>query len=228
MILDFAAVLHILPEFVVSGVIAIIFYAEFKKPDPMATRPKFILVRGDSSFSSPIINPRDNSSSYNEKRKPFAAVLGDSQMIFLTVNLWILLTLVLLPLSNSGAVLPQLSSTDGGIIYGLLTALFAIAVITSVVRRFSVTRTHIVITMAAAAVVSYLSFYLPSMQWIGSFAMIMRIVIMYGVIAASVFSVYVISTSLRRVSQEKVAVVGTFASYGITAVLLFVNLFQSV
>lgn len=234
MAFDFTPVLRILPQFIIAGIVAIVFYSEFKEPLLHGWgRPRFILVRGgvfsgSAATSSGVDESHTpNSSFYRENRKSFISVLGSAHMVLLTVNLWIIMAIAILPEESITKIFPSITGNADILIYGFLAALFLATVVATVVSRINGTKLNLLILLAIGGVGAYLSFYLPFMQWVGDYQVILRAVMMYCVVAASVFGIYVMSSLVRKEQALRVAVIGSYLSYVYTAAILTINLLQN-
>lgn len=236
MIIDIAAILQVLPEFAGAGILSIVFYMEFKGPlSGLIKAPEFILVRGDSIIpmaAVPVVSGSQSSSPrYSEvtaagEDSMALASFKDIQLILATVSLWIILALALLPQNRLKAILPNIPFNYQIIAYGILAVLFLISLTSTVVLHIRSTRMHVAIILAAGAAIAYLAFYLPSMQWIAHYALILRAIIIYCSVAATAFGLYAISSIMGKSAVVKLAIVGTFALYAFTAALLLTNLIQ--
>lgn len=246
---DFSAFQAILPQFIIAGIIAAIFYMEFDKSTPKdAGKLIFIVPKEEdpqtTRFSRPAflhkfiisIRTRANSlSSRTVKSTPYTgdensvlSLLRGTHLVLLTVVMWILLSLALLPGNALSSILPKLPSYGIYAYIGLCVA-FAASVGATVVSRISLTKVRLGILLTGSAIVTYLAFYLPALQWMNyTYSAFFKLIIVYCAVAVTVFGVYTISSLIKRLSALKVAVYGTYASYGLAAALLIINLLQRI
>lgn len=235
---DVEALLQILPEFAIAGIISILFYMVLNRSvEVTPSRPQFIVVRGDtvdellaaagteSGKDSPAVNSTPFSSEGNSDA---LKGLRESQMIVVTVSLWILLSLILLPTKDLNDILPQLPLNSYFIVYAVLAALFLISVVTTIVTRIKVTGFTLILLLIAGAGISYLAFYLPSMQWVNNYVVLLRAVVIYCASAATVFVIYFLSRILDKGHAVRLSIVGTFGLYAFTVILLVWNMAENI
>lgn len=227
---DVTAALQILPQFIAAGIIAFIFYSEFKKP--WKVKPKFFLVReNDPAVRGDLptdgVRYTTDYESEHKSRGLLETQLGNVHLFFLTVNLWILLAFILIPLSNLGRVMPTFNYPTGTIVYIILAVLFLTALVSTVISRITMTKTKLVALLASGGVGAYLAFYLPFMQFVMDYTSILRWVFIYCTVAVSLFGIYTLSSMLQKRQTTNMAVIGSYAAYAMTAALLAFNLFQN-
>lgn len=173
------------------------------------------LLLPHSKYRTPFVKPE--RVSYG--------ILGDTQVILLSLDLWILVSLLLSPINRISALLPTFPTGYSYIIYTILGAAIAIAILTTVVSRIKVTRNTLTIMIIAAGAITFGLFYAPSMAWLNGMNGIIRIVILYSAVVLVCMAVYAISTFIHRRKAFRASAYASFASYGITSFLLFFNLF---
>lgn len=230
MAIDLTPVLKILPQFIISGIIAFIFYSEFKKPRKQ--KPKFFLAREVNPANNEINRDRTGNQVTAYKRDTpektlLQSPIGDAHIVFLTVNLWILLAFIMIPLTSLSRIMPSFTHPMGFVIYISLAAVFVLAFASTVVSRISMTRAKLIGLLLSGGVGAYLAFYLPFMQWVGDYVVILRWVIIYCTVAISLLGTYALSAVLKKRQATNVAVIGSYASYIMTAALLTMNVIQS-
>ncbi len=227
MALSFSPAVDIIPELLISGLLAFLFYANFRKLNSKVTpAPTFILVRGDTLVeagsgmkSSPVID---------SLLKDMIDILRNSQMLFITVTLWIVLTMLMIPSSRLSFILPDFHAPITGIVYGSLAVIIAGTVITTVVTRIKKTRMNFIILLVIGGAGAFISFYLPLMSWASFYGQIMKITFVYSVVAATVFGIYYIYSIMKEKNAVRMATIGAYLSYFFTATLLALNLFSNI
>lgn len=230
MAFDFSAVLRILPQFIIAGLIAILFYSEFKKP--RVAKPILILIRGDLPATSGREDDQVQNPSTLYEHKPldlglYDSTIGNLHIIFLTVNLWILLSFLMIPLTSLKSIMPNLGQPMEFITYLILGVIFLITLTSTVVSRIDMSKYKLIGLLASGGVGAYLAFYLPVMAWASSYHTILKWVLVYCVIAVSLFGIYILSVMVNRKNTMNVAIIGSYASYAMTAAILTINMFQN-
>ncbi len=227
MAFNLSAFLAILPDFLIAGILSLIFFLELRNIGiRRKDRPVFILVREDGLQAQ----TGDPSNAYTELEKrdegPFYKSIKNIQLAMLSVNIWILLTIILLPSYNIAGLLPALSRDQQFLVYSSLGAVFLFALLSTVILRISNTWPKIATTFAIIATGIFLIFYIPSMQWLSTYSLIIRGIILYAIIASALSVSYGFFTLPYR-KIEKLSIAGTFSAYVFTSAILFVNLVQS-
>lgn len=167
-------------------------------------------------------------SSYNHVPFVSYGMLGDTQLVLLTLDLWILLSLLLSPIRRLSSLLPSFPSGFSYIIYTILAAVIAMAILSTVISRAKIPGKVLPLLIVGAGAMTIAAFYAPSMTWINSINTIIRIVIIYSAVVMVCMAVYAIVSYLKRKSAFKASTYASFVSYGITAFILFFNLFTLV
>ncbi len=224
---SFSAFMTIFPVLIISGILSLLFFLELRNLAIRRNeRPLFILVRGDSVPSS-LSGSGKNYTELNEiKDSQFFGIIKSVQLVMLTVNVWILLTILLLPSAGIDKILPVLSTNEQYLVYSALGAIFIVSFLSTVILRISNTKPKMIATLGIIASGIFLLFFIPSMQWLSAYSMFVRGLILYAIIAASLFLTYGFFT-LPSMKIEKVSIAGTIALYVFTSAVLFTNLVQS-
>lgn len=167
-------------------------------------------------------------STFNKTPYISYGVLGDTQLILLSLDLWILISLLLSPVKRLSALLPAFPSGFSYLIYAILGAIIAISVLSTVVSRIKISKRILPFMIIGAGALAFATFYAPSMVWINGVNGIIKIVILYSAVVLVCMSVYAVATFLKRSSAFSTSAYASFASYGVTAFILFFNLFSLV
>ena len=154
-------------------------------------------------------------------------IVADTQLILLTLDLWILVSLLLSPVKKLNLLLPSLPSTVTYSIYVVLAAVLGIAVLTTVVSRISVTKRLMAIMLVSAGALTFAAFYAPSMSWITGINGLIHLAIVYSAVVIVCMAVYTVATYMKRKPAFSASAYTSFASYGITAFILLFNLFTT-
>ncbi len=226
MAFSFSAFMSMFPYFLISGILSLLFFLEVRNLSVKRKEiPLFILVSEETAQTS----VKGSSRNYTELRGGsqgyFWGMIQNIQLAMLAVNIWILLTILLLPSSGMEKLLPAFSLDEQYLVYSAMGVIFVISFLSTVVLRISSTKPKIIATLGIVATGIFLVFLIPSMQWISSYSSFMRGIILYAVIASSLFLTYGFFT-LPSKKVEKVSIAGTLASYLFTSALLFANLVQ--
>lgn len=242
MIVSLSSFLNILPEFIVAGVLAFLFYSEVERPMPKETGKLSFTIVHESGASFPgqqsvlgrmarFLSDKTTSgklgaagtSAYRSNSGSLFSVLSGIQILLLTVVIWILLSLSMIPEVYLQQILPVLPPL-GILAYGALAVTLGIALASTISMRFVLTNSRKIALMAATAIGVFLIFYLPALQWLNFYSLFIRISVIYGSLVAAVGAVYLFSTRLHRISLMRFAVIGTYGSYVTVALLLGWNL----
>ena len=227
MAVSFSPAVDLIPELLISGVLAFLFYTNFRKLKINTySSPKFILVRGDAFMAAE--GEIKSSPVAGSVIKDMAEILRSSQMVFITVTLWIVLTMLMIPSSKLLLILPSFNAPLAGIVYGALAVIIVGTVLTTVVTRINRTRVNFILLLIIGGAGAFLMFYLPLMSWASFYGQIMRITFVYSAVAATVFGIYYIYSIMKEGNAVRMATVGAYLSYFFTAALLAVNLFSKV
>lgn len=228
MVLNLSAFLAIFPDFLIAGILSLIFYFEIRNLSiKRGERPVFILSRNDAILPGPGQESQMQTEVKAKSERQFFASLRSVQLAMLTVNIWILLTIILLPSSSAARLLPPLSLTQEYLLYSAMGAIFVTALLSTVIIRISNTLPRMLVTLGAIASGIFLIFYVPSMHWLSTYGILIRGTILYAIIASVLFLSYGFFTLPAR-KIEKVSIAGTFLAYVFTSAILFVNLIQSI
>ncbi len=223
---ELSAFLATFPDFLIAGVMALLFYLELRHVNIKRSEMYVYAV----SLVNPLPTGGDDLNSSSELAlngmSIFYSMVKNLQLTMLSVIIWILLTLVLLPSSSITRLLPSFSTVGQFLIYSILGFLFLVSFLSTVILRVSNTKPRMILSLLVIATGTFLLFYIPSMQWISSFGLLMRIIILYAVIASALFLSYGFFV-LPAGKIEKLSIAGTFSTYIFTSSLLFVNLFHS-
>ncbi len=227
---SYSPAVDILPELFLAGILAFLFYMNFRKLKVKASiSTEFILVRGDS------LENNGEGGTWIEKYSPLHGkndllkeALFGSHMIFLSVTLWVALTMVMIPVTKLYLIFPRFGPIGTLVVYGLLAVIITVSLVTTVVSRIKVTRFNLILLLVAGGAGVFISFYLPLMGWASSFGQILKLVFVYCAVALAEFGIYFISSIMKERNTVKVATVGSYASYFLTSALLALNLFSNV
>jgi hypothetical protein len=227
---SYAPAMDILPEMLLAGILAFIFYLNFRKLKVKAvTRTEFILVRGDSTDMDLSKADRNEMSTPLYETNTFLKeTLLSSHMVFLTVTLWIGLAMVMIPVSKLYLIFPRFGFYVTLLVYGLLAVVISLSLISTVVSRISITKLNLAILLAAGGVAVFISFYLPFMSWASSYGQLMHMVFIYCAVALAVFGIYFVSTIMKERNTVRMAAIGSYIAYFSTSALLALNLFSNV
>lgn len=224
---DLSAFLALLPDFIIAGILSLLFFLEIRNiAIKRKEKPAFILVREDNRLGEQGSNNLAYTELNSSDNGHFLPAIRNVQMAMLAVNIWILLTLILLPSSSISRLLPVFSREEQYIVYSALGVVFVTAILSTVILRISNTWPRIVTTLGIVGVGIFIIFYIPSMQWISTYSLFTRGIILYSIIVAALFLSYGFFT-LPSGKIEKLSVAGTISSYAFTSAILFINLFQS-
>lgn len=173
---------------------------------------------------SEIDHPSALFTPYEKDPGDSRSLLADAQLILLSLDLWILVSLLLSPVSRLTNLLPSVSSSYSTVIYLALSIALALAVLTTIVSRVNITRKSIAIMIAIGGGVTLAAFFAPSMIWVDKYSELIRIVIIYSAVAVVCIAVYALSTSLKKRTAFTTSAYASFTSYGLTAFVLFYNI----
>ncbi len=252
------ALINFLPQFLIGGLIAIYFYATFKKFTPggkeglmfQATIPQVTpfsrshpdsggISTLDSSMSRSLhfLGATKGNVDYSLYSSPIdinyiranndrASFLGDTQLILLTIDLWILIALLLSPIKTVSQLMPTLPGFVSSAMFLLLASVLGIAILTTVVSRIDFNRKTLGILVIAAGGVTLGSFYAPAMQWVGGLNGLIHLVVVYSAVVIACMGVYAAATYMRKKPAFSTSAYTSFTSYGITAFILLFNLIR--
>lgn len=150
--------------------------------------------------------------------------LNDIQIVLLSVVLWLLLSIALSPLGTIRTIMPKLTSYVGLMTYFALAVTILFAVAGTVVSRIKLDTKWMLAMLAGAAATTVVLFYLPSMAWINRFSTLGHIVIIYATALVVCVAVYMLAVYVRRRVAFYVSAYSSIAAYGISAILLGLNL----
>lgn len=249
---DIASLISFLPQFAVGGIIAAYFYSFFNKKKPEdPEKIEFIVPR----TASKEVKDKDEGNTHaldaimesvghlaeNEKREyeamasPYSkhvegpkSILPDAQVLVLSLELWVLLFIALSPIGKLQFLLPSFSRFDSYMLYSALAVVLGISIMSTVTSRLSLSRRISGIAVVVAGLITFLSFYAPSMAWINATASLIHLVIVYSAIVVVCMVAYILSTSHKRRRVFLTSTYATFATYGITSFLLIYNLFNTI
>lgn len=225
---NYSPAIDILPELLIAGILAFLFYTNFRKLKAIPyIQPRFILVRGDNYEEGGDQSWINKSTSINDAGENLSEALRGSQMILFTVTLWVVLTMLMLPVSKLYLIFPRFGSLMSPLIYGLLTGIIGVTIIATVVTRIKNTRMNLVLLLAIGGVGAFMAFYLPLMGWASEYGQIMKLVFIYCAVAMTVFGIYYINSVMKVDNAMKVATIGSYVSYFSTSALLALNLFYN-
>lgn len=229
MAVSYTPAMDILPELLLAGILAFLFYVNFRKLNVKANiRTEFILVRGDSLVEGGEMGSwTDKTSPLHEKNEFLREFLQSSHMVFLTVTLWIALTMVMIPVSKLYLIFPRFGSAGTLIVYGLLATIITVSLVTTVVSRIKVTRLTLVLLLVSGGAGVFISFYLPLMYWASSFGQILKLVFVYCAVAVAEFGIYYMASIMKERNTVRVATIGSYVAYFFTSALLALNLFTN-
>ncbi len=223
---DLSAFLAIFPDFLIAGVLSLLFYLELRNVKIQRKEISVLAVPGADPQSKGAGQPKETSDLTSNGISFFYGIAKDVQLSMLAINIWILLTILLLPSSSIARLLPSFSLDVQLLIYSILGALFVVSFLSTIIIRVSNTKTRMITTLLMIAVGTFLFFYIPSMQWISGFGLLVRMIILYAIIASTLFLSYGFFV-LPSGKIEKLAVAGTFSTYVFTSAILFANLFHT-
>ncbi len=227
---NYTPAMDILPELLLAGILAFLFYINFRKLKVKASiRTEFILVRGDSMVSVGDGEPwMDKTSPLHEKNEFLREVFTGSHMVFLTVTLWIALTMLMIPVSKLYLIFPRFGSSGTLLVYGLLATIITVSLVTTVVSRIKVTRLTLILLLVSGGAGVFISFYFPLMGWASSYGQILKLVFVYCAVAFAEFGIYYISLIMKERNTVRVATIGSYVAYFFTSALLALNLFSNI
>lgn len=227
---SYSPAMDMLPELFLAGIMALLFYINFRKLKvKTSVRTDFILVRGDNLESNGGEVPgMENYSPLHEKNYFLREILLGSHMVFLSVTLWIALTMVMIPLTKLYLIFPRFGSAGTLIVYGALAIIITVSLVTTVVSRIKITKLTIILLLVAGGAGVFISFYLPLMGWASSFGQILKLVFVYCAVAFAEFGIYYISSIMKERNTVRVATIGSYASYFFISALLALNLFSNI
>ncbi len=222
---DLSAFLSIFPDFLIAGVMSLLFYFEIRNVKIKRNQMSVVAVAkenpklaGGELYSSSEMTLNGMGFFYSTAK--------NVQLTMLAVNIWILLSLLLLPSSSITRLFPSFSIDWQFLVYSTLGLLFAVSFLSTVIMRVSKTKPRMIMTLLMIAVGTFLLFYMPSMQWISSFNLFARGIIIYAIITSILFLSYGFF-ALPSGKIEKLSIAGTLSTYVFTSAILFVNLFHS-
>ena len=223
---DLSAFLAIFPDFLIAGVLSLLFYLELRNVKIHRKEVFVGAVPSTDSQSNGAGNPKETPELSSNGMTFFYSIAKNVQLSMLAINVWILLTIVLLPSSSIARLLPSFSFDGQLLIYSILGALFVVSFLSTIILRVSNTKPRMIMTLLMIAAGTFLLFYIPSMQWISGFSLLVRMIILYAIIASTLFLSYGFFV-LPSGKIEKLSVAGTFSTYIFTSGILFVNLFHT-
>lgn len=251
MAFSLTALLSFLPQFAIGGILAIYFFTYFKRLSPFSTitlnlelykteadkttRPKFSYynrTQGEldnllaHSFGIP-----ENSyfvakkTKINLRKFTRSNFMADVQLLILTLNLWIILSLVLSPMSRVSTLLPSIPAMPSTYLYIVLSATLSAAVLTTASSRLMPRGKILALFVGASGVSTFLLlYYSPIMAWVNDFVGIYKFLILYSTVVVVCFAAYLVASYSRRQTAFLASSYASFASYALTAFLLFFNM----
>lgn len=251
MAFSLTSLLSFIPQFAVGGLLAIYFFSFFRRLSPFAPvtfelgqyksnsaektpyeAPKYTRTRGDlddlisRSFTV-------NRNVYFIAKKSMANIgkitssnfLAEIQILILALNLWIILSLVLSPFSMVSSLLPTIPMVPSQYIYMAMSILLSAAVLTTAASRLMPRGKMLALFVGLSGGSTFLLlYYAPLMAWVHSFIGIYMLLILYSSVVVVCFSAYFVATVARRHSAFLASSYTSFASYALTAFLLFFNM----
>lgn len=227
---NYAPALDILPNLILAGILALVFYANFRKLNVKSySRTEFILVRGDDFHSRDEENNSTGGfSPLHENEENVTGTLISSQLVFLSVTLWVAMTMIMIPVSKLYLILPRFGSFGTLIVYSSLAVVIILSLVATVVSRIKITKFTVVLLLIAGGVGVFVSFYLPLMSWASTYGQLMKLVFVYCAVALAEFGIYYITSIMKEKNTARVATVGSYISYFSTSALLAVNIFSNI
>lgn len=244
MIISMSVLQTILPEFIIAGIIAILFYSELETPQPKkSSLLSFIIgntAQNTVSLQEPVsmagkisrfMTDRASTGKFAAARSsPFRSSNGSLmsflrgiQVVLLTVVIWILLSLSLVPAVYLRAIFP-IFPFYGIAAYIALSAAIFTAVASTVSLRFVMNKYRRLVLVVAAAIVVFAIFYFPALQWLNMYSTVIRAAIIGGSIALVSGGAYFLAAIPKRRSLMKLSVIGTYGGYLLIVMLLAWNL----
>lgn len=153
--------------------------------------------------------------------------LRDSQMIMLAVDMWMLLTLLLSPLSSLDSLLPSISTGLVTVIYVSMGIALFIGVMATTVSRMRITTRSLVVIFAAEIVASIVIYMLPSMQWTSGLGLFMHVLVIYITAIFACALTYLLAFFITRRTAFYLASTMSLSVYIILLILFVTNFFSS-
>lgn len=153
--------------------------------------------------------------------------LRDLQMILLGVDMWLLLSIALSPLSTVHYILPAFSALHSTLLYTVLAGALIIALVGSVVSRVRVDTKLLVVLLALASAVTIALYYMPSMAWVDRYTSLFHLILVYTTVVIVCIVVYAMAMLLRRRTAFYMSAYSSIGVYLMSAVILAVNLLDT-
>ncbi len=237
MAFSLTALISFLPQFLIGGLLAIYFYAYFRKLSPVAP------ISFNSDYYR-ISNSVDGGEEISQDPEPLyyigkhtdfnarafqkSSLIADAQILVLTLDLWIIISLVLSPSGRVAKLLPNLSGVSLTLLYAILGILLSAAILTTAVSRLNLSKKVVALLVSlSGALTLVLFYYAPLMSWVHSYTSIFRLLVLYTAVIGTCFATYLIATFARKKTAFAVSSYSSFISYGLTAFLFLLNLFTS-
>lgn len=226
MAVSYSPALDILPELLISGVLAFMFYSNFKKSRVTSGNElKFILVREGRFQIGSMGRKWENRSPIRKSYESgFVDILRGSQTVFLSVTLWVVLTMLMIPVSKLFLIVPRFGAVLSLLVYGFIAFMVASSVVTTIVTRVKNSRMNLILLLATAGSGVFISFYLPLMNWASGYGVTMRLVFVYCAVAITLFGIYYAHSIMKEKNALRFSVIGSYLSYFSTSALLLINL----
>ncbi len=244
-----SSLIGFLPQFAVGGVAAILFYFNFKDTDtnpdtklpPKSPLPNkanvstldllFVNVgaqRNEVSSTVDLWSVRGSSSRTKNEDDASYRIISDIQKVLLTIVIWISVSLLLSPISRLNLLLPPFPAFVGNIVYIILGGLIGISIIATVTSRKNFSKPFIIAAISLSAALTVGIYYVPSMHWINNYGLLVRIVVLYTSALVVAVVVYLFSSVVKKSAALKVSTYASFASYGLTVLVLVYNVFSTI
>lgn len=157
-----------------------------------------------------------------------SSFIGDTQLIVLTINVWILVSLLLSSVKTVNVLLPTLPGIIHLIVLVALGASIAIAIMTTVISRVSLSKRFMAIYVAAAGGITFGTFYAPSMEWVGNLRGLIHLTVVYSAVIMACLAAYSLASYMNRKTALSASTYSSFTSYGITVFILLYNFITAV
>ncbi len=154
--------------------------------------------------------------------------LREIELVLLGVDLWILISLALSPVSTVVYLFPPIRSISSALVYIIIAGTASLAVLGTVTSRVKFSKrntTLLVLGTAGSAVAVY---FLPSMSWINNTSLLFHITIIYSTVIIACVLAYIISSKMKRSTAFFTSAYSAIAVYGVSAILLFLNFMLNV
>ena len=232
MVVNIAGLIAIIPEFLISGLIAfflnrILSYEKIGLTFNLNDRRKF---SDRVSYFISTIAGRNESTPEKYPRSPliYRRVDKDIKSIsvaLMTISAWILTLLSLIGVRKSSAFLPIFNGILNILLYGVLLILFLISAMALMSVRVAVDKSLRIFGTAVVVVLTVIFFYSPSMKWFMNTprSIIITAVIIYFSVFFVVILAYIFWWYVKPRRAFTISIYTSIVTYAMIVVLMLLK-----